>query len=92
MVDFKKYKETRYALRNQHKIKAAYSQATLNRIIKSLDEYFIEGKKIEIKNIDGDPYPVIWINDIGHTCGLIIFYVTKKIWNVYNLAFKEFIN
>lgn len=45
---------------------------------------------IDISGIRGE-YPVLSINDAGHSFNLIAFYVLKKQYDVYKLAFKEFI-
>lgn len=81
----------RYTLRNQMKIEAAYPGMT-ERILKSLDKYFSEHS--DLKNCDfgnEDGYQLIQVPDIGHTVNIIIFYVLSKKYDVYNLAFKEFI-
>ena len=83
----------RYSLRNQHKISAAYGEKFLQRVLTSLDEAFKEGKpKPEEHTLQGEDYPVIDINDEGHTCGIILLYIINKTFDVYNLAFKEVIN
>jgi hypothetical protein len=81
----------RYSLRNQHKIKQALSEKHLKRILSSLDEAF-KNDGPEPKEMHGEDYKVIDINDNGHSCGLILFYVIRKTYDVYNLAFKEFVN
>ncbi len=78
----------RYALRNQDKIEKAFPGLTKS-IIASLDKAF-EGK-IEIENT-GEKYPILLINDTRHPTGMIAFYIIKTRYDVYHLAFKEFIN
>ena len=80
----------RYSLRNKHKIQAHYSKEILDRILCSLNEHFGNGYNIEQQG--HTPYNLITIIDIGNTCGFIVFYVIKKTFDVYNLAFKEFIS
>jgi len=83
----------RYALRNQKKIKAHFEpngQELLNRIIKSLDTHFEKNETIEIFD-SGEEFPLILISDVGHTVNVIAFYVLEIKFDVYRLAFKEFI-
>jgi hypothetical protein len=64
----------------------------IERILKSLDKYFSEHsdlKGCDFGNEDG--YQLIYVSDIEHTVNIIIFYVLSKKYDVYNLAFKEFI-
>ena len=79
----------RLALRNQKKIASAYSPEILERILKSLKKQFSDNKSLDVH--DGKPYPTLIIDDCGHTCALIAFYVIQIKYDVYNLAFKEFI-
>jgi hypothetical protein len=94
----------RFALRNQHKIKAAFEpngDKMLARIKEGLTRYFSadrsdfpEGyKEIEsdFNQLPGEPYPTIAINDVGNANRMIEFYVTGKQYDVYHLAFKGFI-
>ena len=79
----------RYSLRNKDKIKDKLGNDILNRIILSLNAYFVAHDDIEV--FEGNPYPVIIIDDIEHTTNLISFYVIRQKYDVYNLAFNEFI-
>lgn len=82
----------RYALRNQQKIKEVYGTSVLERMKVSLDTYF---KADDIKPEEwetNEPYPIISIDDKGHSFGLICFYVTSVVYDVYHLAFKEFVS
>lgn len=81
----------RFSLRNQKKIEKAYSPAILKRIMESLKEEFKKGV-IRLEDDASTKYKMLAINDTGHTCGLIIFYVLSVTFDVYNLAFKEFVN
>lgn len=85
----------RFVLRNQSKIKAYYEpngEEILNRIKESLNNAFASNN-IEkyISNWDNEPYPVLCIDDAGHSFNQIAFYVIKKQYDIYYLAFKEFI-
>jgi len=82
----------RYSLRNQTKIKEHFDQKTLSRIIESLDSHFNEEKEIIEHSMPGFNYKAISVDDSGNSCGFIIFFVVRKTFDVYNLAFKEFIN
>ena len=81
----------RYSLRNKEKIAKAYSPAILDRIIKSLDAHFRTSTKIEGIKQEGEKYPLLIIDDSGHTTNLIAFYIVGGVFDVVNLAFKEFI-
>ena len=83
----------RYALRNQAKIKSALGEDLLQRILESLKQGFeLWGDDIDkqIESVDGHPYPLT-LDDAGHSSNVIVFYVVKKQYNVYTLAFKELI-
>lgn len=82
-----------YYLRNPGKIIEHYGEDILQRIYDSLDHHFRINMSIrydctEINEFD--PYPQIVINDMGHTCALIVFYVVRLEGYTYRLAFKEF--
>jgi hypothetical protein len=79
----------RYALRNQQKIEAAYP-GTIGRILKSLSAHFESGKEI-LPMESGEEFPIIVIDDIGHSMNMIAFYIIDIKFDVYRLAFKEFI-
>lgn len=85
----------RFALRNQEKIKAYFEpngDEMLNRIKESLQIAFASGNvEQNISNWENEPYPILCINDAGHSFNMIAFYVLKKQYDVYKLAFKEFI-
>ena len=84
----------RYALRNIEKIRSyfePYGDEIIDRILKSLEDYFATTTGIE-KDIVQDVRPVLSINDLGHSFGLIEFYIIKKTYAVYILAFKRFVN
>jgi len=79
----------RYALRNQKKIEAAYP-GMIQRILDSLKSYFEKNESIELFD-SGEEFPLIFISDVGHTVNVIAFYVLEIKFDVYRLAFKEFI-
>ncbi len=82
--------QKRFTLKNQKKIQQAYSKKMLSRIMQSLKEYFDIGN-IETISIENENREIILISDAGHTSNMIAFYVLSKTFDVYNLAFKEFI-
>lgn len=84
----------RYALRNQEKIKSALGEDLLLRILDSLKQGFeLWGDNIDkqIESVEGHPNPLLTLDDAQHSSNVIAFYVVKKQYNVYTLAFKEFI-
>lgn len=88
----------RYALRNQDKIKAHFEpngDEILQRIIESLNfhfEHYIDPiKGHEGYEGDNTGYKSIFIDDKGHTCQIIAFYIIEITYDVVKLAFSEFI-
>ena len=81
----------RFSLRNQDKIAKHYDRKYVERMLNSLKIYF-EAGNIEKIQIEGDRFPVIFVNDSGHTVNDFVFYVIRKTYDVYNLAFKEVIS
>lgn len=84
----------RYVLRNQERIKNALGEELLQRILGSLKHGFEQyGSDIEkeIETVEGHPYPLLTLNDAGHSFNVIVFYLVKKQYDVYTLAFKEFV-
>ena len=84
----------RYALRNKAKIKSALGEDLLLRILESLKQGFeLWGDDIDkqIESVDGHPFPPLTLEDAGHSSNVVAFYVIKKQFDVYTLAFKEFI-
>lgn len=81
----------RYALRNQTKIKESLGDDLLLRILESLKQAFILWGDNITEIVEGQPYPILTIGDAGHTCNLVAFYVISKKYDVYKLAFKEFV-
>lgn len=79
----------RYALRNQNKIEAAYP-GTIGRILNSLSSHFTPEREI-VPMESGEEFPIIIVDDVGHSMNMISFYVIEIKYDVYRLAFKEFI-
>ena len=86
----------RWVLRNQEKIKAYFEEngdKILKRIKDSLDKEFSTYLDIEqhIEVVEGEPYPILNVDDAGHSFNTINFYVIRKQYDVYTLAFIEFV-
>jgi len=82
----------RYALRNQQKIQETYSKKLLERITRSLDKHFQNHATIELEPESDHPkYKILVIDDIDHSFNIIAFYVISQTYDVFNIAFKEFI-
>lgn len=83
----------RFALRKQEKIKKELGDDLLKRMVDSLKKAFSTYSNIDdhIELWEGEPYPILTIDDSGHTSNMVAFYVIKKKFDVYTLAFKEFI-
>ena len=86
----------RYTLRNQDKIKSHFGEdgdILLKRILDSLDSFFKSKYNIDdfIFNEQSQPYPILSIADAHHTSNIVSFYIIRNAYDVYHLAFKEFI-
>lgn len=88
----------RWALRNQEKIKAhfePFGQDVLNEIKRSLDTFFKGCKQGDVEKlseqIKGEPYPILMIPYTGNSSADVLFYVVRKTYDVYLLAFKEIV-
>lgn len=80
----------RYALRNQKKIKEVLGEDILNRIIKSLNE----GLKKDLYTMEKpleETHMMLTVPDADHTTNVIVFYIINRKYDVYHLAFKEFV-
>ena len=74
----------RFALRKQEKIKSTFGDERLKSLIEALGAYFTRPDE-ELKITDGKPYPTL---DVG----ISTVYVTRKFYDVYHLALKDFNN
>lgn len=74
----------RFALRKQEKIKSTFGDERLKSLIEVLGAYFTRPDE-ELKITDGKPYPTL---DVG----IATVYVTRKFYDVYHLALKDFNN
>lgn len=88
-----------YQLRNQWKIVEYYERMkkgagneVLRRMLKSLDEHFEAKRPIEATYWGADDrYETFTVNDTGHTCGEIAFYIVEQKEGWHLLAFREFV-
>lgn len=83
----------RYALRNKRKIVEHFNPKgveVLNGLIKSLDDHFKANGTIVLS--DGEPFKTLTINNTGDQSAFIVFHVIGIRFDVYRLAFKEFIS
>lgn len=74
----------RFALRKQEKIKSAFGEERLKLLLEALGDCFSRPAE-ELKITDGNPYPTL---DVGFAT----VYVTRKFYDVYHLALKDFNN
>jgi len=86
-----KYNNILLHLRNQHKIKAALGDEKLKRLKDSISEVMNSDKQIEPQQIDGSEYDIIMIDDVSGIDSMIVFYIIEAKFNIYKIAFKEFI-
>lgn len=78
----------RFALRKQEKIKKELGDDLLKRMVDSLKKAFSTYPNIDdhIEPWEGEPYPILTIDDSGHTSNMVAFYVIRKKFNVYTLS------
>jgi hypothetical protein len=86
-----KYKDILLHLRNQHKIKAALGDEKLEMIKGSIEVVMDSDKDLEPQKIEGSQYDIIMIDDASGENSMIVFYIVRTDFNIYTLAFKEFI-
>jgi len=86
-----KHTNTLLNLRNQHKIKAALGDKKLNRIKDSIKAVMNSSEDIEPQQIEGSEYDIIMIDDVSGIDSMIVFYIIEAKFNIYKIAFKEFI-
>jgi len=55
-----------------------------------LDEHFKNGKEV-VPIESGGEYPLLIIGELRHATNMIAFYIIDIKYDVYRLAFKEFI-
>ena len=77
----------RFALRNQEKIKEVFGEERLNELLKALKLYSAKYPKLSLNAIieEGKPYPYFVVDKVA------VLYVTRLIYDVYNVALKEFL-
>jgi len=83
----------RYALRNQVKLAEAFSTAYVKRMILSLDNYFKKNEDVVAPIFhEGDTYPFILVDDSTHSEAVFEFWIVKKVYDSYLLAYKSIIS
>ena len=77
----------RFALRNQEKIKEVFGEERLNELLKALKLYSAKYPKLSLKIIIeyDKPYPSFVVDKVA------VLYVTLLMYDVYNVALKEFL-
>ena len=77
----------RFALRNQEKIKQAFWEERLNELLKALKLYSAKYQNLSLNTIieEGKPYPYFVVDKVA------VLYVTLLMYDVYNVALKEFL-
>jgi len=79
----------RFALRNQRKIEGAFCREYLNLLIRSLKAHFACHDEIEELTYHNEKYKVIHVENVQpNTDSLFEFYVIRKTYDVYLLAYK----
>ena len=80
----------RYALRNQHKIKASLGEEYLKLLIDSLDQFFRKAETIDlVKNEpDKDKHLYLLVPSVHPSSEIEFqFVLIRKMYDVYNLAY-----
>ena len=78
---------TRFALRNQEKIKQVFGEERLNELLKALKLYSAKYPKLSLNTIikEGKTYPYFVVEKVA------VLYVTRLMYDVYHVALKEFL-
>ena len=79
----------RYTLRNQEKIKAKLGHRALDVMLISLMSYFSKNKEVSVCGTE-KTYQWIEVPNIAES-GTVRFYIITVTYDVYLLAFKEFV-
>ena len=77
----------RFALSNQEKIKQAFGEERLNELLKALKLYSAKYPKLSLNAIieECKPYPYFVVDKVA------VLYVSLLMYDVYNVALKEFL-
>lgn len=80
-----------YILRKPHKVREYAGHLGFMKIKNSLIAHFRDNPVLDIKQVAGDAYPTLVIEDVTNPAKSISFYIVAQegIW--YRIAFKEFI-
>jgi len=76
----------RFALRKQQAIKEKLGEQVLAELLKSLKKHFIENETI-VEDTTGT-LPIINVQSVSNKANNFSFFVTKKKWDVFHLAYK----
>jgi len=76
----------RFALRKQKQIKEKLGEQMLTELLQSLKRHFKENETI-FEEPTGT-LPIIKVESIKNNANIISFFVTKKKWDVFHLAYK----
>ena len=78
---------SRFALRNQEKIKQAFGEERLDELLKALKLYSAKYPKLSLNTIikEGKTYPYFVVEKVA------VLYVTRLMYDVYHVALKEFL-
>ena len=78
---------SRFALRNQEKIKQVFGEDRLNELLKALKLYSAKYPKLSLNAIieEDKPYPSFVVDKVAVLC------VTRLMYDVYHVALKEFL-
>jgi len=83
----------RFALRNQRKIEGAFCREYLNLLLRSLKAHFDSHDEIEELTYENEKHKVIHVENVQlNTDGLFEFYMIRKTYDVYLLAYKSAIS
>ena len=75
-------------LRNRHKVSDVYGDDILKMIEGSINKFNESGEPVESERIGNDKFKTFIIKDVWNTTA---FYIVDSSFNIYKLAFKEFI-
>lgn len=76
----------RFALRKQKVIKEKLGEQVLTELLESLKKHFKENATID--ELQTGTLPMIKVKSIKNNANIISFFVTKKKWDVFHLAYK----
>lgn len=82
----------RFSLRNKVKIEKAFDPSFYTLLMDSLKEHFLNHSEIEEHSYDNEEFKVIHVNSVQpNSDSTFEFYVIRKTFDVFNLAYKSVI-